>query len=359
MVVKAMIMAAGVGSRLDPLTQSTPKPLIPVANQPIMDLLMQRLESYGIKSVIANTHFLAEQIQEKYVNSNPTGVDFSYIYEKELSGTAGGMKKCEFFFEKAEAFLVMSADGLTNVDLEKLIRSHKASGAIATMGLKEVPKEEVCHFGVVVADENSKVIEFQEKPSIEKAKSNLVNTGIYVFETKIFDYIPANTFFDFAKNIFPKMLAHNDAINTCVIKEYWSDIGTLNQYRLSSQDVLNNLVDVNIIYPESEIGWCAENSMISTESVKNGRVLIGEGSVVESGAELNGGCIIGNNCIVRQGAKLTGCILWDNVIIEENTVLNNCIVGNNTIINKNMELEKDSVIGANLIVESDSEFVTV
>lgn len=340
MVKKAMIMAAGVGSRLDPLTKTTPKPLIPIANQPVMDLLLKHISQFGVEEVVANTYCLADDIHKRYENYQPNGVKCTFIKEEELSGTAGGVKKCEFFFKEGETFIVMSGDGLTNVNLEEMIKAHKESESIVTMGLTEVSESEVVHFGVVVTDENNKVSEFQEKPTIEEAKSNCVNTGIYIFETEIFKYIPANTFYDFAKNVFPTLMANNIDINTHVIKEYWSDIGTLNQYRLSSTDVLEGRA-----YVEGTVITCTDNGM----------VLIGEDADIDENAELLGNNIIGNNCVIKSGAKLTDCIIWDNVVIEENVILDNCIIANDVKIESNAIIQKDSVVAAGSCVNSNGD----
>ena len=206
--LKAMIMAAGMGSRLEPITLIMPKPLIPVMNIPLMDIILSQLSNIGIKNVISNTYYLSHQIIERYKKNN-LGVHFNYIQEKELSGTAGGMKKCQFFFDKGEDFLVMSGDVLTTADIQKGIEQHKRTGALATIGIKQVPHEKVSHFGVVVTDNDGYISEFQEKPSMDEAKSNFINTGIYIFNYKIFDYIPENTFYDFAKDVFPKLLFRN------------------------------------------------------------------------------------------------------------------------------------------------------
>ena len=356
MIKKAMIMAAGVGSRLDPLTQTTPKPLIPIANQPLMDLILNHLHSFGIKNVVANTHCLAENIHNRYTNSNPTQVNCNFVYEDTLSGTAGGVKKCEWFFEQGDTFIVMSGDGLTCVDIEKMYQSHKKSGAVVTMGLREVPKKEVCHFGVVVTDKNSRVVEFQEKPSIEEAKSNFVNTGIYIFETEVFKYIPENTFYDFAKNVFPRLLADNKKMNTYVLKEYWSDIGTLDQYRLSSSEMLSEQSCINIPYPKTAYGWAASTCQINPDANIKGKAVFGENTIIEANTKLEGYSVIGNNCLIREGARIKNCILWDNVVIENNAELENCIIGNNTVIDKNIKLKTDSVIKAGSVISTNSDF---
>src|SRR5574344_2853729 len=244
MLSKAMIMAAGVGSRLDPLTQDVPKPLVPIANRLMMDILFERLLEISVKDVIANTHYKADKIIERYKN-NKMGINFNYVHEETLSGTAGGVKKCQYFFNEGEDFLVLSADGLSNADFKEAINSHKASGAIASLGTKKIPMEEIPNFGVVVKDEDGFVKEFQEKPSIKEAKSDCINTGIYVFNYEIFNYIPENEFYDFAKNVFPDLLSKGIKINTFDVNQYWSDIGTIEQYAQSSVDLFENKYKIN------------------------------------------------------------------------------------------------------------------
>ena len=138
-ITKAMVMSAGMGSRLEPLTLQVPKPLVPVCNRPVMDILFESLAQIGINDVVCNTYYLAEQIINRY-KSNDLGIKFNYITEDTLSGTAGGLKKCQFFFDEGEDFVVLSADGLTNADIKKGIEIHKKSGAIATIGVKIIPK---------------------------------------------------------------------------------------------------------------------------------------------------------------------------------------------------------------------------
>lgn len=325
-VTKAMIMAAGVGSRLDPLTQFVPKPLVPIANKPVMDILFENLLSIGIKDVIANTYYLSEQIIDRYSN-NKYGINFNYIKEETLSGTAGGLKKCQCFFDKNESFLVLSADGLSNADLEKGIEIHKNSNAIATIGIKKVPMEDVPHFGVVVTDNNGYITEFQEKPSIEQAKSNFINTGIYIFDYKIFDYIPENTFYDFAKNVFPNLLADKQ-INTFEITEYWSDIGTLEQYKLSTKDLFNNLYTFN--HPD----------IIKTST---GSYITGK-SMIDETAIFIGNSTIGNNCKIGKNVVLENSIIWDNVFIDDNIKLKNCVIASNCTIHADLYSQ---ILGAN------------
>ena len=314
--MKAMIMAAGVGSRLDPVTQSVPKPLVRIANRPVMDILLENLAKIGVDKVIANTYYLADKIIERY-SSNPYGINFNYIKEETLSGTAGGLKKCQSFFDNGEDFMVLSADGLFDTDLRHGIDIHKKSGAIATIGIKQIPQEEVSLFGVAVIDKNGYITEFQEKPAVKDAKSNFINTGIYIFNSKIFDFIPANTFYDFAKNVFPKLLELNQ-INTFEIKDYWSDIGTLEQYKQSNFDVFEGLCN----FPHSEI-IPYENGKLITDT-KNVDI------------DIHGNCTIGKNCKFGKNVRIENSILWDNVEIYDNAAVKDCIILSNCIIKSNL-----------------------
>lgn len=326
-----MIMAAGVGSRLDPITQNLPKPLVPVANRPVMDILFEKLANIGVTDIIANTYYLADKIIERY-SSNTFGINFNYIKEESLSGTAGGLKKCQFFFNKNDDFIVLSADGLSNADLQLGIDTHKKSGAIATIGIKRIPIDDVSHFGVVVTDNIGYITGFQEKPQVHEAKSNFINTGIYIFNYKIFEFIPENTFFDFAKNVFPKLVELNQ-INTFEIKDYWSDIGTLDQYKQSTQDLFNGLCE----FKHSDI--------ITTE---NGAFISATDDV---SAEILGNCTIGQNCRFGKNVVLENSIIWDNVKIADNTHIKDCIIASNCSISTNLTSQ---ILGANQHLEKES-----
>ncbi len=332
-MIKAMVMSAGVGSRLDPLTRFVPKPLVPIANRPVMDILFEKLISIGVKDVICNTHYLSDKIIERYKKNN-FGINFNFIKEETLSGTAGGVKKCQFFFDKDNPFLVLSADGLSNVDLEKGIEIHKKSGAIATIGIKQISLEEVSHFGVVVTDENGFIFEFQEKPSINEAKSNFINTGIYIFDYKIFDYIPENTFYDFAKNVFPELLKEH-AINTFEVKEYWSDIGTLEQYKQSTQDLFN--------------GECkfSHAPIVNTDSGS----YIAEDAVIPKTVKFVGNSVIGKYSSIGENSVIENSIIWDNVVIAPNLRIADSVIASNSVIKTDLSSQ---IIGANEIIASES-----
>ena len=310
MLKKAMIMAAGVGSRLEPLSSVVPKPLVPLANMPTMDILVKHLASFGIKNVIANTFHKAEAIQSHY-GENSFGVDIQFIKEVELSGTAGGVKKCQFFFDKGDDFIIMSGDGLTDIDIEDAYKSHKDSNAIVTIVAKDVPHKEVSKYGIIVPDENGFVESFQEKPNLEEAKSNLANTGIYIFNYEIFNFIPENTFYDFAKNVFPSIMENGLKINTYIHTGYWSDIGSLDVYHQSNIDLLNKAIKTY------------QPTVIKT---LNGQYTVGVDTVIPADILIEKDCIIGSNCSFGKNVIIKNSIIWDNVEISDNVVVENSII---------------------------------
>lgn len=317
-VTKAMIMSAGVGSRLEPLTKGLPKPLVPIANKPVMDILFEQLCSIGIDDVICNTYYLADKIINRYSNNN-LGINFNYIKEETLSGTAGGVKKCQNFFKDGETFVVLSADGLSNADIQKGIEIHQNSNAIATIGIKQIDKSQVQHFGVVVTDDTGFITEFQEKPTIEEAKSNFINTGIYIFDYEIFRYIPENSFYDFAKNVFPQLLSER-AINTFEVSEYWSDIGTLEQYKQSTHD----LFDGKYKFLHAPINSCPQGAYIAE-------------SEIDDTVEFVGNSTIGKNCTIGKNTIIENCIIWDNVKIGSDLHISDCVIASDCVVNDNIK----------------------
>ena len=321
--LKAMVMAAGMGSRLEPITLSIPKPLIPIMNKPLMDIILTQLKDLGVKDVIANTYYLADQIISRH-EKNKLGINFNYIKEETLSGTAGGVKKCQYFFDEGEDFIVLSGDVLTNADIKRGIEIHKKSGAIATIGVKEISKELVSSFGVVVTGEDGFVTSFQEKPSVEKAKSNLINTGIYIFNYKIFDYIPEGTFCDFAKDVFPKLLKEKQ-INVFNVSGYWNDVGTIQQYKQSMQDIFN--------------GYC-NIGKLNIKETNLGSYVVGK-TKMPNRCRMMGNSVIGSNCKLGEYIMLRNCIVFDGAEVKTGSEYVNTIILPKRESQKSVQKKKD------------------
>ncbi|NLT94595.1 MAG: NDP-sugar synthase [Clostridia bacterium] len=326
--MKAMIMAAGVGSRLMPLTTDIPKPMVPIVNTPVMEYCVRLLKNHGVKEIIANTHYLPETITGYFSDGKDFGVNLRYSYEEELLGTAGGVKNNRWFLD--EPFFIVSGDALTNINLTDMYKFHKEKGALATLALK--PVKDVTQFGVVVTDRDYKITAFQEKPKKSEALTNLVNTGIYIFEPEIFEYIPEG-FYDFGRELFPKLVELKERIYGYPTQDYWRDVGSLNVYKQANWDVLNGNYILEGIEVTSIKSEGLVKSKLSSEKV-----------------------VIGKNCIIGKNSKLKNCIIWDNCIIEDNVVVEdaiigaNCIIGEGTVIKPGVVIGGGSIIGKNVVL---------
>jgi NDP-sugar pyrophosphorylase family protein len=357
--MKAMIMAAGVGSRLEPLTCNIPKPMVPIVNRPAMEHIINLLVKHKIYQVAANLWYLPDKTQSYFGNGSKFGVELRYSPEKDLMGTAGGVKKLESFLD--ETFVVISGDALTDMDLEVLINRHHQTGAIATIALKEVtdPRQ----FGVVVINEEGRIKAFQEKPEPAKALSMLANTGVYVFEPEIFKYIPADTIYDFGKELFPKLVEIEAAFYGYKMKGYWCDIGTLNQYRLANYDVLKGLVKIDIpgIWHPNAV-YVGEQTIVAPTARFGPKVVVGSNCHIGYGVEIFGETVIGDNCVIEEGASIFGSIVWHNTRIGRDTRLVECVVGSEcylmdgSMIGAGGILSDDCVVEPGRVIEANSKF---
>jgi len=212
--MKAMILAAGKGTRVRPITYTIPKPMIPILQKPVMEFLLDLLKHHGFDQIMVNVSHLANEIEGYFRDGQRFGVELAYSFEGRIEdgklvgdalGSAGGMKKIqEFspFFD--DTFVVLCGDALIDLDLTEALRRHKEKGAIATIIMKSVPIKQVPSYGVVVTDESGRIKSFQEKPKVEEALSTDINTGIHIFEPEIFNYIPAGMEYDIGRRPVPR-----------------------------------------------------------------------------------------------------------------------------------------------------------
>jgi mannose-1-phosphate guanylyltransferase len=324
--VKAMVLAAGKGTRLLPLTGAVPKPMAPVVGKPIIQHIFELLAGSGVEEVHVNLYHLANSILRVY--GEETLVDGTKIHfsrEEELMGTAGGVKRISDRFD--ETFVVIMGDALTDIDLRKVVSFHKERKALATLAL--MPVADTSRYGVVELDSDKNIMGFQEKPRSSEAVSNLANTGIYVLEPEALDFIPENTFFDFAEDVFPRMLeAGEKFVGYDESGFYWSDVGTLEAYREAQQDALAGRVGVKIPGEQRGEGlWVDPDARLHPTAALEGRVVIGRDVVVGRGATLAGDLTVGSGCWVRPGATVKRSILLPGSSVGEGTYLEDCIVG--------------------------------
>jgi NDP-sugar pyrophosphorylase family protein len=319
--MKAMILAGGLSTRLYPLTKQVPKPLVPIAGEPNTVHVMRYLHSFGISEIAINVHYLADMIADRLGDGSSEGVRLHYLHERELLGSAGAVKQMEAFFD--DTFVVVGCDDLSNLRLDELVAFHKKRAALATIAL--VPAENVTQYGVVVLDSNGRITEFQEKPALGTEKSHLVNTGVYVFEPGIFERIPADTFYDFGKQVFPELQREHAAFYGLAMDgAYWCDIGTFDEYRRATRDVLSGRVE---LLGNARARGLAPDAQVGSEVRIEGDVRVGSGVRIGDRVRIVGPTVIGDGVSVEGDAVLRASIVWDGARIGAAAEVVDSIVG--------------------------------
>lgn len=323
--MKAMILAAGVGSRLDPLTRSVPKPMVPVVNRPVIEHILAKLKKHGVTQVMVNLHYLGDVIKDHLGNGAKYGVKVSYAHEDRLWGDAGSVKRAEEFF-RGDTFLVVGGDDISDIDLSRLVKFHQDKKAVSTLALSLV--DDPSEYGIVLTNERSRITRFLEKPKGGAVFSNTANTGIYVFEPEVFDVIPRGVPFGFGRDVFPLLLEQKKPLYGFLSSAYWRDVGSLSVYRRTHFDALEGRVSLEFpVPPARRYVWIGEDARIDPAAQIGYPVLIGSGVTIEAGAQVLDNTVIGDNCTIESNAVLRETILWQGATVKRGTHLERCIVG--------------------------------
>ena len=334
--MRAMVLAAGLGTRLRPVTRSVPKPMVPVLNRPVMEHILRLLVSHDFAEVIANLHWYPDAIRGHFEDGSGFGVELEYSYEEELLGTAGGVRHASHFF--GDDFLVISGDALTDMDLASMREFHRSHDGIGTLATRRVAN--TSEFGVVITDDSGRIQGFQEKPDPAEALSDLANCGIYMFDREIFEYFPApgtsklaapghpDGFADWAYDVFPALLEAGIDFHAYETDAYWNDIGTIAELVQSNFDGLEGSVDLGL--PDNEVRpgvWVAGDAEGIEGAEIDGLVLIGEGARIGAGAQLVGPIVLGNGCSIGAGAGVREAVLLDRSSLEKGAFLAGGLLG--------------------------------
>ncbi len=321
--MRAMVMAAGLGTRLRPLTYDAPKPLVPVANRPVMEHILRLLPRHGFEQAVANLHWFPDEIRDRFRDGSNLGVELSYSYEDELLGTAGGVRNVSGFFG-SEPFLVMAADALTDIDLTALWSAHAANDGIATLAVKRVPN--VSEFGVVIAGSDGRIQGFQEKPEPGEALSDLASCMIYVLSPEIFDYFPDQPVVDFALDVFPALLEHDVPFYVHPIDAYWNDVGSLPEYLRGNLDAVSEEVRVDsagsLLEPSG-----GDEAVEAGDPGVSGRVLVADGCELHPTARLDGPLVLGEGASVGAGARVKESVVLPGAAVPDGAVLAGAVYG--------------------------------
>lgn len=351
--MKAVILAAGYGKRLEPLTIAVPKPMVPIVNHPTMRHNVELLKRYGFDEIIANIHYHPEQIENYFSGGEACGVKLSYSFEEELLGTAGGVKRMGQKIAKiSETFIVLSSDALTDINLGRLLASHKSNGALATIALAKVA--DVREFGVVIQDDSGRITGFQEKPSPEVALSDLANTGIYIFEPEIFELIPEG-FYDFGKQLFPRLVEKHAPFYGYQMVEYWNDVGGLEKYIQSNYDAMKGLVQLNIPGKKAASAtWLGERGEINSSARFEGSVIIGDRCIIGKDVYIKD-AVIGDKCVIEEGASITGSVLWSDVVVSSRSQITGSVLGNFCHVGQGAKVGNGSIIANRSVIRANAD----
>jgi mannose-1-phosphate guanylyltransferase len=317
--MRAMVLAAGLGTRLRPITYEITKPMVPVLDRPVMAHILDLLDRHGFDETIANLHYFPDSIKAYF------GDRLSYRYEEELLGTAGGVRGCADFFGD-EAFLVISGDALTDIDLSAFVARHREGGGIATLSVKKVA--DTREYGVVLHDRDGRITGFQEKPNPDEALSDLGNCGIYIFEPAIFDYFPDRPFADWANDVFPALLEHDVPFHIHEVKEYWNDVGSLSELRQGTFEALEGKLQLPVEGHEVALGvTVADGSAIPDGVEIEGPAWIGRDVGLGEGTRLMGPVVLGDRAQVGAGAQLRNTIVFPGTAIAASSIVIDAIMG--------------------------------
>ena len=322
--MKAMILAAGKGTRVRPITHAIPKPMIPILEKPVMEFLLELLRKHGFDQIMVNVSHLAEEIESYFRDGQRFGVQIGYSFEGRIVdgdlvgqalGSAGGLRRIQDFHPFFDdTFVVLCGDALIDLDLSAAVKWHREKGAIATIITKSVPREVVSSYGVVVTDDEGRIQSFQEKPSVTEALSTEINSGIYIFEPEVIDYIPPNQTYDLGSELFPTLVQKKLPFYALNMDFEWVDIGKVPDYWHAIRGVLCRDIQ-NVPIPGIEVKpgvYTGLNVSVNWDKVNiTGPVYIGGMTHIEDGATIIGPTAIGPNCWICKGATVDNSVIFE------------------------------------------------
>jgi len=342
--MRAVLMAGGSGTRLRPLTYDLPKPMVPILNRPIAHHIIELLKRHDITEIITTLHFLPGVLQEYFQNGDDFGVQITYEVEDEHPlGTAGCVKNCAELL--TETFVVISGDSLTNFDLSAAIAFHREKQSKATLILSRVP--DPTEFGVVITDSDNRIYRFLEKPSTSEVFSDTANTGVYIFEPEVLDYLPEGVESDFSNDLFPRLLAEGEPLYGYISDGYWCDVGSLESYRQAQYDCLARSMVTDAGYEQRRTGiWVGQDTYIDDTARIEAPVLIGKNCRIGPRVTIAAHSVIGDNVTIGADAHLSRPIVWNGVRVGEEASLEACIVARGAHIERRAHVLEGVVVGS-------------
>jgi len=335
-------MAGGFGTRLRPLTINIPKPMVPIGNIPMMEHVVNLLKRHGFDDLISLLYFQADEIKNYFKDGRRFGVKMEYLQPSEDYGTAGAVRFAEDFID--DTILVISGDVLTDFDLSHACDWHKQRNSDATIMLTRV--ENPLAYGIVITDDDGRIVQFLEKPSWGESFSDTINTGIYFLEPHTVRLIPPRTNFDFSQNLYPLMLSRKMALNGLIAEGYWKDVGNIDEYMRAHDDLLAGKIKLTLGFEERQIDgarvFIGRNARLGKNLKFNGEVIIGDDAIIADGAFLDN-AVIGPRTTIGQAAQIQNTVIWSDSFVGAESSLERSIVGTRSRLGDNVAL-LDNVI---------------
>ena len=339
--MKALILAAGRGTRVQPLTDTMPKPMIPIVQTPVMEILVDQLRRHRFDEIVVNTSHLAPEIENYFRDGSRFGVQMAYSFEGHRSngrinseplGSAGAMRKIHAhsgFFDST--FAVICGDAVVDIDLTALLNEHRANKAIATVALKELPEEQLQNYGVVLRDRDHRIVAFQEKPKRGEARSRYASTGVYLFEPEVMSWIPESGTYDIGSQLFPQLVAARERIYGIELPFFqWFDIGRLEDYHATVMKAMNGYIESFSMKGRRlrEGLWVGPNVRADFSRIEiSGPAYIGGSAEIGDGCVLRGPVVIGAGAVVGAGTHLERSIVLDQTRVAPFSLLRDKVVG--------------------------------
>ena len=351
--MRAVLMAGGSGTRLRPLTCDLPKPMVPILNRPIAEHIINLLRRNNITEIIATLYYLPDVMRDYFQDGSDFGVQMTYAIEEEQPlGTAGCVKNIQQWLD--DTFITISGDAITDFDLQAAIAFHREKKSKATLILTRVPNP--VEFGVVITDTDGKIDRFLEKPSLSEIFSDTVNTGTYILEPEIFDYLPENEESDFSKDLFPLLLEKGEPMYGYVAEGYWCDVGHLEAYREAQYDGLEQKVKLDFPYQEKSSGiWIGSNTYVDPSATIESPSMIGDNCRIGARVKIEAGTVIGDNVTIGSDANLKRPIIWNGATVGDEAHLRACTISRGTRMDRRSQALESSVIGSLSIVGEEAQ----
>ncbi len=331
--MKALFLAGGFGTRLKPITDDLPKPMVPIMGKPLLERNIENLKKHGIDEVLLSTCYKPHKIEEYFGSGEERGIKISYIFEEKPLGTGGAIKNAHKYTD--DTFVVFNADILSDIDISEMIKFHKKTGAIATIAVTQV--DNPSNYGVIEHDENGFIQSFKEKPQPNESCSNLINAGIYIFEPELLKEIPSGRAVSIERETYPHLLQKGYKLAVYNACSYWLDVGTPQKYMIAHYDILEGRLPISEHNFKENSKYISKTAKISPDAQIIGPVYIGENVEIGASTVIGPNTVLGAHCSVGTGAKLSESVIWDSVHVENGASVKNSVVMSDCIVDKNSE----------------------